>query len=889
MQSANTNEWQVNTMRLKQTAAAIMAASFISLGGITPALSQTVYAEEHGMGAALPDWIPSDYASALSFRNTYGATLVKDGLVCVVFREQTKKANKGEPDAAPRYEVRTTEGMMSELTHKTYSSDEGAFDYEVVVYYAPEEAGEFEVALVDTWLKSSSLDLGYNHAVAYYSFTVDKEMNITESDMFSWLPDSITEYKEFVDTSGKVAAKDDLVVFCLDSNAGTPYQWAERSQDYTSCFTHQTSVDCSMDTGTLLDGGAIRTIEVYKAVKDGSTVIQWDFSPCYDDYEEPQAERTLIADCTVTNKAQKVSLNGSCLQNLQFRYSSISLYSEDLTASAEAFYSNFSEPATAVITSKKELTYFLSTYLNENALKAFETEYSDSFFKENVLMLSTYLDPYRGRVFKHGLTGAYYKDGKLNIDYASVVSGTRMRTSYFDILQAVVPKKDYDGSEVVWNDKEVLGHDVKRISVIDEDTGKPIEIPYDSISGLFGYPGTVIQGENPYYWTVITAEWLDLDINKEYLPEGCILSETKPREIINNGNNTAEIIFRVKNTAGSNTAVKKYSALTQGLFAEESMIAVLKDCKPEVASSASELNDILSKYITKNYQKDLLNTYDDAFFKDNVLLLDFFIDATGGDKISIEDTVISDKGITVYYNKPAPDFNICNTDYFFILQAAVPKSDYSKQKVSWSCMGDTNGDGEFGVADLVTMQKWLLGSSDTKLSDWKAADIYKDNTIDSFDLVMLRKKLIEINRLEPKKYDINAQYLRRSGDIYGISTAPEATVITSTRQLESYLNKPLDSVIYSTLGGPDQTDKIAKYDDDWFMAHKLIAIPFGEGSGSIGHEVTELTSDYVTIERTVPQMQTCDMASWDIFIELSRDSRISDDFKVIVQNNLVGL
>ena len=75
-----------------------------------------------------------------------------------------------------------------------------------------------------------------------------------------------------------------------------------------------------------------------------------------------------------------------------------------------------------------------------------------------------------------------------------------------------------------------------------------------------------------------------------------------------------------------------------------------------------------------------------------------------------------------------------------------------------------NSDGSFGVADLVTLQKWLLGASDVKISDWKTVDICKDDSIDSFDLVKMRKRLVENNSLEPEKYEINAKYIRTGGN-----------------------------------------------------------------------------------------------------------------------------
>ncbi|MBQ9898125.1 MAG: CotH kinase family protein [Ruminococcus sp.] len=55
--------------------------------------------------------------------------------------------------------------------------------------------------------------------------------------------------------------------------------------------------------------------------------------------------------------------------------------------------------------------------------------------------------------------------------------------------------------------------------------------------------------------------------------------------------------------------------------------------------------------------------------------------------------------------------------------------------------GDVNADGAFGAADLVLLQKWLLGVQGTELRDWKAADLSGDGVLNIFDLCMMRQEL----------------------------------------------------------------------------------------------------------------------------------------------------
>ena len=54
--------------------------------------------------------------------------------------------------------------------------------------------------------------------------------------------------------------------------------------------------------------------------------------------------------------------------------------------------------------------------------------------------------------------------------------------------------------------------------------------------------------------------------------------------------------------------------------------------------------------------------------------------------------------------------------------------------------GDVNADGKFTVADLVMLEKFLLGAG--KLTDWQAGDLYNDGKIDVFDMIEMRKMFV---------------------------------------------------------------------------------------------------------------------------------------------------
>ena len=55
-------------------------------------------------------------------------------------------------------------------------------------------------------------------------------------------------------------------------------------------------------------------------------------------------------------------------------------------------------------------------------------------------------------------------------------------------------------------------------------------------------------------------------------------------------------------------------------------------------------------------------------------------------------------------------------------------------------LGDVNSDGSFSAADIVMMQKWLLNSGE--ITDWKNGDMDGNNTLDIFDLYIMKHQLL---------------------------------------------------------------------------------------------------------------------------------------------------
>ena len=154
---------------------------------------------------------------------------------------------------------------------------------------------------------------------------------------------------------------------------------------------------------------------------------------------------------------------------------------------------------------------------------------------------------------------------------------------------------------------------------------------------------------------------------------------------------------------------------------------------------------------------------------------------------------------------------------------------------------------------------------------------------------------------DPKSYAFAAQYIRTDG--YSEDrNYPYHVVIDSKEELEAYYeaNKDLFDLERKEVISSDNTigflDACDKYDDNYFGSHNLVLIILEEGSGSIRHEITDVSarSDEngvslgwdITINRVVPEIGTADMAQWHLFLEVQAENSITDEDSVWINGYL---
>ena len=194
-------------------------------------VSGTAADENH----ALPEWVPQNFVDALKFDNQYGKTHIEDGVICCV-----RKQSKDE-----RYSYQTEYSEISEdqiLLSETYDlvmpekPDESDFEAYEAYQKLLDEIGlpSFYVDMniqidfcyeVSVYLPDTSQELAVNwltmvsgrdepSEVINLTFETTAEGSITETDLYGWLPDSITEYNDFYTENQGISVHNGYIVYC---------------------------------------------------------------------------------------------------------------------------------------------------------------------------------------------------------------------------------------------------------------------------------------------------------------------------------------------------------------------------------------------------------------------------------------------------------------------------------------------------------------------------------------------------------------------------------------------------------------------------------------------------------------------------------------------------
>ena len=120
-----------------------------------------------------------------------------------------------------------------------------------------------------------------------------------------------------------------------------------------------------------------------------------------------------------------------------------------------------------------------------------------------------------------------------------------------------------------------------------------------------------------------------------------------------------------------------------------------------------------------------------------------FLDCNSLNKIKIagNDTETDTRSLGFIYNN---EYSVKNG---FIIESENKNAvEYAKNNgitiVSSITSGDVNADGNFDIADVTCLQKWLIYASETAPANWQSGDVCKDGFIDTFDLCLMKHMLL---------------------------------------------------------------------------------------------------------------------------------------------------
>lgn len=261
---------------------AMMSALIMSFS----AVPYTANAEDK---AIIPDWIPQTFTEALQFDNTYGRTHIEDGYICCVRKVYNEyytyttevngdsitelcsdtlafvppeKPDKSDTEAYREYlDFMCQNGIDEYYMEHSENEIKSDFEYEVSVYeMKPSGKGEIRQIWENSNNRSNAVTL---------SFVSSADGEITETDTYGWLPDSVGECQKL----DKVSIINGHIVYCdyVCTDGGLSLVTEQDGMARLEC-TNSTYISENRVTPSP-PGSSPITLEAYKPIASGTVKV----------------------------------------------------------------------------------------------------------------------------------------------------------------------------------------------------------------------------------------------------------------------------------------------------------------------------------------------------------------------------------------------------------------------------------------------------------------------------------------------------------------------------------------------------------------------------------------------------------------------------------------
>lgn len=369
------------------------------------------------------------------------------------------------------------------------------------------------------------------------------------------------------------------------------------------------------------------------------------------------------------------------------------------------------------------------------------------------------------------------KDGcdKISYDFGAVYTGGKVeetRTAncaVFDDAQTVLLSGDM------------------RVTLLDYDTGKLIELGENNHPMLW----TNVEFHSPE-GTMSTGPILDVEANPSVVDHS--ISGFFNADVFSFGMWEAPYDYELpgnrRDSGYYSGTITCEDQMTVTRFDNGSADVVFRLKKKE---NIPEKDTIRFKLIDSDNGKAInISDYDKAFVM--IASMDFYNEKTDSVDNCHREVIIEPNPFSMdMSNEAAKGLKMSNIGSFNINLYEVPKgfkvnyngierNVYSNNSMEvivplkYTPTGDVNSDGDFTVSDILLLQKWLLGASNSILADWQAADFFNDDDLDIFDLILMKKALIAKstpNYVEPDEYIEYAPYLTVNEDGLKLYLGPD--------------------------------------------------------------------------------------------------------------------
>lgn len=259
------------------------------------AANSTVSAEENTLAentSYLPDWVPKDYIDAIRFTNNHGSTYVQDDFVCVVMRkelfyndkysyelidngsttdysedivfhdevffEMPEAPDQSDKEAYSEYTYLLSELYIHDIIYrerKIYP----IYSFDITVY-RPTKSGILNLSKLVSQINDESVIEKVD-----YNFEIN-DNKITETDVFSWLPDC---------ENGRISVHDGYIVYCdylfscANLNWDITQKGTGRIKETTNVCILPSSVEC------LPPGSSPCYVFLYEPAVSGTVKMTW--------------------------------------------------------------------------------------------------------------------------------------------------------------------------------------------------------------------------------------------------------------------------------------------------------------------------------------------------------------------------------------------------------------------------------------------------------------------------------------------------------------------------------------------------------------------------------------------------------------------------------------